>query len=573
LNAGYFDAVGSTRLIWYDADGNQIGQIISQGLGIEQMIIEKKSISSWRIETFKDEPAGFAIDNVSFVLGGSSVVFREKAESAKEGTWGIIGDDIPGWDHCALYDEETQKVYESHPEYPAGTYVNEDGSESRDVPEIDGVQSVHTLGTFEHDSTTPGTTTVTAVEELPIDDSLASAMRVKIEERIAAGAKFCFIDFSSLEDLEKTLSPYAQKGGGNEGSFTCVGLVEWAAEKAGHNGGAGFVPNQIEALYAFNRTIPMLSPLLLNYCIKAENAVNAVGKSFLGFFDPVDVIITDPLGRRLGYSEATGELREIPGAFFSGDGDMEQVFIPNPLPGLYTVTSIGKGASALVVFGNGGIVNGLNKVLAVGESEDQFVAIPVVTGGIGDIDANGILDETDYNAIAARVGTFTDGLGDPADINGDGMIDAADLTAFTALLQGLTRDMDGDGVPDVTDNCPNIANPDQLDSDGDGIGDVCDQITGNGPIDSLAQNGFPDATFVGQQHWWVPELGFVFRSMGWLYLWSSNNWVYPFGDGGQKWGTGLWFWDYNGQSFIWSSAEIFPEYFDYASYSWKTTGF
>ncbi len=35
-------------------------------------------------------------------------------------------------------------------------------------------------------------------------------------------------------------------------------------------------------------------------------------------------------------------------------------------------------------------------------------------------------------------------------------------------------DADGDGVEDVLDNCPDVANPDQADADGDGIGDACD---------------------------------------------------------------------------------------------------
>ena len=35
-------------------------------------------------------------------------------------------------------------------------------------------------------------------------------------------------------------------------------------------------------------------------------------------------------------------------------------------------------------------------------------------------------------------------------------------------------DSDGDRVPDTSDNCPNTANPDQLDTDADGLGDVCD---------------------------------------------------------------------------------------------------
>ena len=39
--------------------------------------------------------------------------------------------------------------------------------------------------------------------------------------------------------------------------------------------------------------------------------------------------------------------------------------------------------------------------------------------------------------------------------------------------QILAVDSDGDGVPNVEDNCLNIANPDQRDSNGDGVGDLC----------------------------------------------------------------------------------------------------
>jgi hypothetical protein len=34
-------------------------------------------------------------------------------------------------------------------------------------------------------------------------------------------------------------------------------------------------------------------------------------------------------------------------------------------------------------------------------------------------------------------------------------------------------DDDGDGVANGTDNCPLVANPDQVDTDGNGVGDAC----------------------------------------------------------------------------------------------------
>ena len=49
------------------------------------------------------------------------------------------------------------------------------------------------------------------------------------------------------------------------------------------------------------------------------------------------------------------------------------------------------------------------------------------------------------------------------DCNSNGVPDECELT-----------DLDGDGVRDDCDNCPNLANMDQADADNDGRGDVCD---------------------------------------------------------------------------------------------------
>lgn len=65
-----------------------------------------------------------------------------------------------------------------------------------------------------------------------------------------------------------------------------------------------------------------------------------------------------------------------------------------------------------------------------------------------------------------------------ADFDEDGEGDACDACPLNAPGEGCDRidpqDRDQDGVPTVTDNCPELPNAQQEDADGDGKGDACD---------------------------------------------------------------------------------------------------
>ncbi|MBK6510937.1 MAG: hypothetical protein IPG06_16825 [Haliea sp.] len=155
-----------------------------------------------------------------------------------------------------------------------------------------------------------------------------------------------------------------------------------------------------------------------------------------GFFDPTDFIITDPLGRRLGYSAATGALNETSGAFYSGDGLLRQFLIPLAIPGLYKIELFGLGEEA-----NFGIASkkygvGMERqYLGSGESRVIYFLKEVEPGGMGDVDGDGDVDADDVTFLAGIIPRFASGSNDPGDLNGDGILDQSDVT----LLQRLTE--------------------------------------------------------------------------------------------------------------------------------------
>ena len=84
LDAGWFDDLGSTRIEWFDLDGNKLGEQYSSIIGIEKFEIREVGIASWRIAMATPDSAGFTIDNVQ-IIGDINVLRLDKVDDVPDG--------------------------------------------------------------------------------------------------------------------------------------------------------------------------------------------------------------------------------------------------------------------------------------------------------------------------------------------------------------------------------------------------------------------------------------------------------------------------------------------------------
>jgi hypothetical protein len=154
------------------------------------------------------------------------------------------------------------------------------------------------------------------------------------------------------------------------------------------------------------------------------------------------------------------------------------------LEGVYDVTYNG-GRDDFIALMSNDLTSRITATFLGGTLQDEPLGLVLLQSG--DVCLGSITVSSDFPITATPYDPIFNGSGGAWDWNTEESY-GGDV-ALTILPGGYFTDRDHDGLLDMIDNCPEVANPDQSDADLDGIGNPCDTCT------DTDNDGFGDPGF------------------------------------------------------------------------------
>jgi thrombospondin type 3 repeat protein len=262
-----------------------------------------------------------------------------------------------------------------------------------------------------------------------------------------------------------------------DGSFDSLFISENGVVSFGNAVGAAIEPS------LSNIGTPVIAAMYTNLTSRAPD-FSATNPN--GFPDNPTSLNTDGGLGLIMYSRGTAD----PFVNGAGEYDLTNEALPAFQTVWYATTPGGAAVTVQVLLYSEGSNGDFDLRLKVGRNEGD--SLPASTGLVGfQLGSNAITLPGPYNVSDDYVYRFRGGRLDdgtvPTDSDGDGVPDSSDNCPNVSNAN--QADSDGDGVGNACDNCPNVSNTNQADTDGDGVGNACDNCPARANADQADTDG------------------------------------------------------------------------------------
>jgi YVTN family beta-propeller protein len=117
--------------------------------------------------------------------------------------------------------------------------------------------------------------------------------------------------------------------------------------------------------------------------INDTSASSSISANETDYSVPVHILITDPLGRKLGYQTDGTFINQIPYAFYHGEADEPKIIaIPNPITGIYRTQVIGNSAGTYGIVvtteGSDSTLNVFSGAISAGQIRTYSIHYPLL---------------------------------------------------------------------------------------------------------------------------------------------------------------------------------------------------